>query len=45
MTANINAGSLIMAFVITGIFIYLAISGRLPRRDGELNVCANWRIE
>lgn len=38
MTANvINTGSILMAFVIASIFIYLAVTGRLPRRDGELD--------
>jgi hypothetical protein len=36
MIANLNTGSLLMAFVIVGIVIYLAATGRLPRRDGEL---------
>jgi hypothetical protein len=44
MTANsfdLNAGTLIMAAVIAGIFVFLAVSGRLPRRDGELDRLRN----
>jgi hypothetical protein len=37
MTADLNTGSILMAFVIAGIFVYMAVSGRLPRRDGELD--------
>jgi hypothetical protein len=37
MTADtLNTGVILMALVIAGIFIYLALTGRLPRRDGEL---------
>lgn len=37
MTADWNTGTLLMALVIVGLFIFLAVTGRLPRHDGELD--------
>lgn len=37
MTADLNMGFLVMAVTIVTIFVYLTISGRLPRRDGKLD--------
>jgi hypothetical protein len=35
MIANLNTGTVIWALVITAIFVYLTITGRLPRRITE----------
>ena len=36
-----NTGTLIMAAVIAGLFVFLAVTGRLPRREGELDRLRN----
>jgi len=41
MTADPNIGTLVMAAAIVGIFGYLLISGRLPKREGELDRLRN----
>jgi hypothetical protein len=41
MTADPNIGTLVMAAAIVGIFAYLLISGRLPKREGELDRLRN----
>lgn len=41
MTADPNIGTLVMAAAIVGIFGYLLISGRLPKREGELERLRN----